>query len=62
LYEKALQIAAQKQSSNIWLGVREKNQPTISFYRKNGFIEFGSHIFKPGNDLQTDILMRLILK
>lgn len=33
----------------------------IKFYERNGFQEFDKHIFKLGDDKQTDILMRLAL-
>ena len=46
----------------IWLGVWEKNLRALSFYRKNGFVAFDKHIFKLGNDIQTDILMKIQLK
>lgn len=59
LYEKAVQIAADMQASYIWLGVWEENKGAMNFYKKNGFIEFGKHIFKLGNDEQTDIMMKL---
>lgn len=59
LYEKALTIAKQKGVEFIWLGVWEKNERAINFYKKNGFIEFDKHIFKLGNDEQTDIMMKL---
>ena len=62
LYDKALEIANQKNSEFIWLGVWEQNPRAIGFYRKNGFIEFDRHIFKLGNDEQTDIMMKLQLK
>jgi ribosomal protein S18 acetylase RimI-like enzyme len=42
----------------IWLGVWEHNEPAIGFYIKSGFTVFGSHIFKLGDDEQTDLLMR----
>ena len=58
LYEKAMQVAIQKNAEYIWLGVWEENQKAISFYKKNGFIAFDKHIFKLGNDEQTDILMK----
>jgi len=61
LYEKALDIAKQKNASYLWLGVWEKNLRAINFYKKNGFIEFDKHIFKLGNDNQTDIMMKLDL-
>ncbi len=61
LYEKAMQIARQMHVDYVWLGVWEENQRAISFYKKNGFVEFDKHIFKLGNDEQTDIMMKLQL-
>jgi ribosomal protein S18 acetylase RimI-like enzyme len=62
LYEKAMQIASQLNVDYVWLGVWEENARAINFYKKNGFIEFDKHIFKLGNDEQTDIMMKLKLK
>lgn len=62
LYEKAIEIAKQKNADYVWLGVWEENPRAISFYMKNGFVEFDKHIFKLGNDEQTDIMMKLKLK
>lgn len=62
LYEKAIQLAKQLSVDFVWLGVWEKNMRAISFYKKNRFIEFDKHIFKLGNDKQTDIMMKLQLK
>lgn len=59
LYEKAIQIARQANMTYIWLGVWENNHKAMAFYRKNGFVEFDKHIFKLGEDEQTDILMKL---
>lgn len=61
LYEKAIQIAKNKNSDYVWLGVWEENHRALSFYKKNGFVEFKKHIFKLGNDEQTDIMMKLEL-
>lgn len=61
LYDKAILIARQKCADYIWLGVWEENPRAIHFYKKNGFIEFDTHIFQLGNDAQTDILMKLKL-
>lgn len=61
LYQKALDIAHQKKMKYVWLGVWEKNLRAISFYKKNGFVEFDKHIFVLGNDKQTDIMMKLEL-
>jgi ribosomal protein S18 acetylase RimI-like enzyme len=61
LYEKAIQIAKDKNVDYVWLGVWEENHRAIGFYTKNGFVEFDKHIFKLGNDEQTDIMMKLKL-
>lgn len=61
LYDKAIQIAKQKAADYVWLGVWEENPRAISFYKKNGFVEFDKHIFKLGDDEQTDIMMKLKL-
>ena len=59
LYEKAIKIAKSKNAEYVWLGVWEKNPRAIKFYEKNGFVPFDKHIFKLGNDKQTDIMMKL---
>lgn len=61
LYDKAIQISRQKNADYVWLGVWEKNPRAINFYKKNDFIEFDKHLFKLGDDEQTDIMMKLIL-
>jgi len=62
LYEKAIQIAKQANMDYVWLGVWEENPRAISFYKKNGFVAFDKHLFKLGDDEQTDIMMKLPLK
>ncbi|WP_128331289.1 GNAT family N-acetyltransferase [Apibacter sp. HY039] len=62
LFEKALSIAKTENYEYIWLGVWEENPKAIAFYKKNGFIEFDKHIFRLGDDEQTDIMMKLNLK
>jgi ribosomal protein S18 acetylase RimI-like enzyme len=42
----------------VWLGVWEKNEKAIGFYKRNGFVEFDKHLFTLGTDVQTDIMMR----
>lgn len=61
LCDRAIKIAGQKNADYVWLGVWEENLKAINFYRKNGFVEFGKHVFKLGNDEQTDIMMKLKL-
>lgn len=58
LYSKAIEVAQQLGVSYVWLGVWEKNPRAIGFYQKNGFFEFDKHLFRLGNDEQTDIMMR----
>ena len=62
LYNQAIKIARQKNVNYVWLGVWEENPRAIKFYKKNGFVEFDKHVFKLGNDEQTDIMMKLELK
>lgn len=61
LYDKALQIAILKNVDFIWLGVWEENPRAIHFYKKNGFVEFDTHIFKLGEDEQMDIMMKKMM-
>ncbi len=61
LYDKAFDVATKAKASYLWLGVWEENTRAINFYIKNGFTEFDRHIFKLGDDEQTDIMMKLDL-
>jgi len=54
----AIALAKKDKLQQLWLGVWEHNHKAITFYEKNGFEPFGSHVFMLGNDKQTDILMR----
>jgi GNAT superfamily N-acetyltransferase len=49
LYEKSLEVA------------QLQNPKAIRFYEKNGFKVFDKHIFKFGEDEQTDIMMKKVL-
>ncbi len=62
LYDKAIEVAKEKEANYVWLGVWEENQRAIQFYKKNDFIEFDKHLFKLGVDEQTEIMMKLQLK
>jgi diamine N-acetyltransferase len=59
LYEIALDVAQKINADYVWLGVWEENHRAMSFYKKNGFAAFGKHIFKLGEEEQTDIMMKL---
>lgn len=58
-FNKALEIARKKKVDYVWLGVWEHNHKALRFYEKNGFKVFDKHIFKVGNDEQTDFMMKL---
>lgn len=60
LLDHALAIARAKEKISVWLGVWERNHRAIAFYRKHGFVEFGTHIFRLGDEDQLDILMKMI--
>ena len=62
LYQKAIEIAKERDLNYVWLGVWENNQRAIRFYLKNGFVEFNRHLFKLGDEEQLDIMMKLNLK
>lgn len=58
LLDKCISHAKEVNKQTIWLGVWEKNDRAIQFYKKNGFEEFGQHTFLMGADPQNDILMK----
>lgn len=58
LYNKAIEVARELNADYIWLGVWEENQLAIRFYERNGFVAFDKHIFRLGDDEQTDIMMK----
>jgi len=61
LCNKAIELATEKSADYVWLGVWEQNPRAIRFYKKNEFVAFDKHLFKLGNDEQTDIMMKLKL-
>ncbi|KUO61412.1 MAG: GNAT family acetyltransferase [Gracilibacter sp. BRH_c7a] len=58
LINKAIDIAKARNKIYVWLGVWEKNEKAIRFYKKNGFYIIGKHPFIVGNEEQTDFIMR----
>lgn len=58
LLDEVKKIAQTTGVDYIWLGVWEENHRALQFYTKNGFVVFDKHVFKMGNDEQTDLLMR----
>ena len=59
LMQAAIEEAKQRGCDCVWLGVWEKNPRAIDFYKKRGFKEVGTHIFKVGDDPQRDFVMEL---
>jgi ribosomal protein S18 acetylase RimI-like enzyme len=58
LIAKAKERAFALELNAIWLGVWEKNPDAIRFYERHGFVRFGSHPFRMGDEIQTDVLMK----
>jgi GNAT superfamily N-acetyltransferase len=58
LMQACLEEARQTGHDIIWLGVWEKNDRAIAFYRKWDFVEVGRHPFLLGEDLQVDLVMQ----
>jgi diamine N-acetyltransferase len=61
LMQRCVDEARQRGCNSLWLGVWEHNQNAIGFYKKLGFREVGSHAFRFGNEIQTDLIMELDL-
>lgn len=57
LFNKAMDIAKEQHKKKIWLGVWEKNENAISFYKRLGFIQTGVHAFFMGDEAQSDLIM-----
>ena len=57
LIKKSIEIAKAKNKKELWLGVWEENPEAIGFYKKMGFVEFGTHPFKVGEEEQVDLMM-----
>jgi diamine N-acetyltransferase len=57
LFNAAVEMAMEQGKKKIWLGVWEKNENAIAFYKKMGIIQTGEHSFYMGDDEQTDLVM-----
>ncbi|MDF2790171.1 MAG: negative regulation of sporulation protein [Neobacillus sp.] len=57
LINKAIEIAEEQEKNKIWLGVWEKNENAIAFYKKLGFVQAGRHSFYMGDEEQIDFIM-----
>jgi diamine N-acetyltransferase len=54
LMQHALDAARELGGRHAWLGVWERNERAMAFYRKAGFAEIGSTYYMVGSDRQTD--------
>ena len=61
LLEFSKQVAVSHHLKGIWLGVWEHNLKALQFYKKNNFVQTDSHVFKLGDDEQTDIIMEFLI-
>lgn len=57
LLNKAMEIAMERNKKSIWLGVWERNENAIAFYKKMGFVQTGTHSFYMGDEEQKDFIM-----
>ncbi|MGR6765311.1 GNAT family N-acetyltransferase [Paenibacillus sp. T2-29] len=57
LLNKAMEIALGHNKKKVWLGVWEKNENAIAFYKKMGFVQTGAHSFYMGAEEQIDFIM-----
>jgi diamine N-acetyltransferase len=61
MVDRAVEIARRKGKTVVWLGVWERNENAIGFYRKMGFRKAGTHVFVMGGARQTDWIMRRVI-
>jgi ribosomal protein S18 acetylase RimI-like enzyme len=62
LLNTAIEIAIERNKDKIWLGVWEKNESAITFYKKMDFVQTGIHSFYMGNEEQIDFIMTKTLR
>ena len=57
MLNKAMEIAMERNKRKVWLGVWEKNENALAFYKKMGFVQTGAHSFYMGDEEQMDFIM-----
>lgn len=62
LFDHCIAFAKEKGVKYAWLGVWEHNTKAMKFYEKNGLEVFDQHPFRMGDEVQTDLLMKLEFK
>lgn len=61
LMEEACNYLKQLEYNTVFLGVWEKNERAIGFYKKFGFEQFSTRSFQLGQTLCNDYMLKLIL-
>ncbi|MEC5395151.1 GNAT family N-acetyltransferase [Bergeyella sp. RCAD1439] len=61
LLTKAIEEGKARQCNYLWLGVWEHNLRALKFYNKHHFEVFGQHDFILGKEVQTDLMLKLVL-
>ena len=59
LMRACIAMARHRQNDGIWLGVWDKNQHALQFYRRWGFKQVGTQPFILGDDHQIDLILWL---
>jgi ribosomal protein S18 acetylase RimI-like enzyme len=57
MINKAIEIAVMQHKQRIWLGVWDRNENAVAFYKKMGFVQTGKHSFYMGDEEQIDFIM-----
>ena len=57
MLNKAMEVAMERNKRKVWLGVWEKNENAMAFYKKMGFVQTEAHSFYMGDEEQTDFIM-----
>lgn len=53
----AMKIALERNKKKIWLGVWEKNENALAFYKSRGFVQTRTHSFYMGEEEPIDFIM-----
>ena len=61
LLSRATKTARELGLRHLWLGVWERNEKAIAFYKNVGFEAFDAHVFLLGREEQRDLLMQLAI-
>jgi len=61
MIENTLSIAKNHGCKKVWLGVWEKNNPAIAFYKRMGFEIIDKHPFRMGEEIQNDFVLQKLI-